>query len=131
MKDYITFNLCQHVPAGYPGFLNFREFTIYEQFKQKLKTSEYRFASPRNAHLLLGDNAKVVNPNVPSDLTKLLRVKKARLVTGYPKDSLPRLEGDITSLHYWPKEQMFQIGLDNLVEVTAILESQNSRTVKQ
>jgi len=116
MKDYITFNLCEHVPAGYPGFFENRELTIYEQFKRKLKVYEYRFASERNTNLLLGDNT-ILNPKEARVLTDYLRVRKARLVTGYPKDSLPRLEGDITSLEYLPDTQMFKIGLNNLVEV--------------
>jgi hypothetical protein len=123
MKDYVIFNLCEHVPAGYPGFYDNRELTIYEQFKLGYKNREFREANDRWLNLLLLKNvqqlAKVlIESGSECDFTNWLRTKKALLVTGYPKGSLPRLEGDILTLKYSPKTRFLEVLIANIKEVS-------------
>lgn len=97
------------------------EVDLYEEIKVGRKKIEYRDASFYWSKLLLSKPLLIFDESVNQvvDLTEFLKVARAWFVVGYPKNSLPRLEADITKLEYDPAAEQFRIHFDNVVEVTA------------
>jgi hypothetical protein len=118
MKDVVIFHL-KRIWEGKD---------LWEEIKKGRKRSEWRDLSPywikRLCHeVSLPDGKKVsislwINGTVPMDLTKYLKVHRAWFVEGYPKNSLPRLEADITGLVYHSSGSQLEIKFTNVQEVT-------------
>jgi len=107
MSDKVVFHLAKYLPRA-PWLVK----TLYQQIKELLKTSEWRDA---NAYwlerLTFGGKTYVFFPENKTiiDLTNDLKVHMAWFVEGYPKNSIPRLEAEITGLFYHPDSKQLEI----------------------
>jgi hypothetical protein len=129
MKPYVLFQLAAHAPKGYPDIRP--DLTVYEQIRLGIKTTEYRFSKEGFDgkwmkllfRRLTDEEKEYINilgkDYIKADLTKFLRVHKARFVAGYPKNSLPRLEADITGALFGGKAlgNRIDILISNVKEV--------------
>jgi hypothetical protein len=122
----IIFHLSKQYPPLTPvhPYLHCAE-TLYEQIKKGKKTSEwrdfnkywlYRLCKPTNPNVLI----LFINDNgtEPQNITPWLKVHKVWFVQGYPKDTLPRLEADITALLFHSKSTQLEIQFTNVKETT-------------
>ena len=100
MKKKVMFNLKRWWP---PGFPREEQYDLYEAIKDGTKTSEYRDIKPfwtKRLFSRLGSR----------------KVDRAWFTVGMPKNSLPRLEVDITDIII--HETQYEIQFENVVEVT-------------
>jgi len=104
-----------------------KEFMVnlYEEIKAGRKTSEWRDASKYWLKRLVTQANLDVAGTSPQDLTDFLRVHKVWLVEGYPKESLPRLEGKIARLFYHPIDHKLEVCIVYVREVTKSRKSLN------
>jgi len=112
--------------CGYSG-CRCRGFMVnlYEEIKARRKTSEWRnatdywismlFRKPWHIQDIMYSEA-IKGLNKPCDLTNELKLRKASLVIGYPKENKPHLEADITQTLYHPSSKQFEIQVTNVVE---------------
>jgi hypothetical protein len=133
MSDHITFHLSRYAPAGYPDFR--KDITLYNQIKQGIKPVEYRYIKngwddywikrlfnplPYSFKVHVEDlGLASLGCYVKSDV---LRYKKAWFVEGYPRNTLPHLETDITGVWIWchklsRKLEWLHINFTNVKEV--------------
>ena len=113
-------------PADWP------DDTIYNLFKRGIKKSEIRYLKKgfddywlrRLCRLLTRDEQQqlplylAASEDTAVDLTSFLQVHRAWLVESYPKNNLPRLEADITSLLLFPRDPCYlEISVANIMEV--------------
>jgi hypothetical protein len=126
MKDYVLFHLAKFAPLAPVRPYVYCDETLYDQIKSGKKTVEYREVTRPWLRLLCNDAFwRVYNERILAasplfkDLTEFLRVHRARFVYKYPKDSVPRLEADITGLSYDPVYTRLQIHVANVREVVA------------
>lgn len=94
---------------------------LHDQIKTGEKTCEWRDATPYWLRLLTTLPSAFYLPissdvDESVDLTKHLRVKKAWMTFGYPKDSLPRFEIDLIRLTLFPATKQFKIDFANVKE---------------
>lgn len=146
MKDYVIFRLktlwpfdpekrppalelcakCNH-PFRYHkppcDLCSCKEFMVnlHDQIKNGEKTCEWRDATPYWLHLLTVLPSSFYLPagsdvDAGVDLTKHLKVKKAWITFGYPKNSLPRFEIDLTHLTLFPATKQFKLDFVNVKE---------------
>lgn len=112
---------------------------LYQEIKSGRKTSEWRDVTDYWIQMLTTlpplqkinscSTKKMLEwANMPLDvaaaedagimLKETLRVKQAWFTVGFPKNSVPRLEADITDLILHPREGQFEIKFTNVREVT-------------
>lgn len=95
---------------------------LAEEIRSGRKRIEYRRASDYWLRRLLKDPSNIpsaVDKNGLIDLTKCLKVKRAWLIVGLPKNNLPRFEADVTGLFLDPRVRQLQTHFSNVVEITA------------
>lgn len=140
MKDTVVFHLAKHFPPRselQSYFAKEDPRTLYQQFKDGSKTSEWRDFSKYWLYKL----CKPLNPNVlilfinvngtePQDLTPWLKVHRAWLLQGYPKANLPRLEGDISGVWYHPSSSQLETKVANVQEIIAEILERRQRLDK-
>jgi hypothetical protein len=99
---------------------------LYEEIKSGRKTSEWRDCTTYWVRRLMRPLVEVgrltragFSDSPAEDFTHRLRVHKAWLVIGFPKNSVPRFQVEIKGLFYHPSTCQLEIQFVNLREVVA------------
>lgn len=130
MKDVVIFHLAKYFPPRTMKPYHMADpRTLYEKIKDGSKTSEWRDLSKYWVKRLCVEGKSLdgktlvrtadffIGGDKPQDLKEFLKVHRAWFVESYPKDSLPRLEAEITGLVYHPSDSQLEIKFTNVKEV--------------
>ena len=103
-----------------------RTVDLSEEIRSGRKRIEYRIASdywlrrllkdPIWRNISAGSMPCAANADGLIDLTKFLKVKRAWLIVGMPKNNLPRFEADVTGLFLDLRAAQLQTHFSNVVE---------------